>query len=367
MKYYKLLCFAVLFAVVASEEEEADATVEFSSHLADRPIENAKNASIVTSDEIGNDKEIQNEKLSAVYDIDANSSSVFEKNDVVNESTSVQDTKTNTTANTTDTKSKMKVECTLRVIPENEIPTVTLANSTVLLKVLAPVNNKNSTTGDCVVVLFYSNQCVFSARMAPHFNALPRVFPDISFYAVDVVETGNLYVRYGLVYVPNVMLFHNSKPFARYNETMLNLDMFVKFINKFTVNHANPLFFFLKIYPKSGIAQLYGCSRTETSAMFSELASSQKDYFFLNVHNETFLHIVGLSHNGTLNVTSADMKGPVPSTLTKKMDYALILAWTFTFCCLCFGFTKSSIFKRAMEFFRNTWHEANATQHEHEE
>ncbi|GFX16133.1 thioredoxin domain-containing protein 15 [Trichonephila clavipes] len=309
MKYYKLLCFAVLFAVVASEEEEADATVEFSSHLADRPIENAKNASIVTSDEIGNDKEIQNEKLSAVYDIDANSSSVFEKNDVVNESTSVQDTKTNTTANTTDTKSKMKVECTLRVIPENEIPTVTLANSTVLLKVLAPVNNKNSTTGDCVVVLFYSNQCVFSARMAPHFNALPRVFPDISFYAVDVVETGNLYVRYGLVYVPNVMLFHNSKPFARYNETMLNLDMFVKFINKFT----------------------------------------------------------GLSHNGTLNVTSADMKGPVPSTLTKKMDYALILAWTFTFCCLCFGFTKSSIFKRAMEFFRNTWHEANATQHEHEE
>ncbi|GFQ78481.1 thioredoxin domain-containing protein 15 [Trichonephila clavata] len=100
--------------------------------------------------------------------------------------------------------------------------------------------------------------------MAPHFNALPRVFPDISFYAVDVVETGNLYVRYGLVYVPNVMLFHNSKPFARYNETMLNLDMFVKFINKFT----------------------------------------------------------GLSHNGTLNVTSADMKGPVPSALTKKMDYA---------------------------------------------
>ncbi|GFY76514.1 hypothetical protein TNIN_85301 [Trichonephila inaurata madagascariensis] len=313
MKYFKLLCFAVLFAVIATEEEETDATVEFSSHLADRPIENAKNASIVTSDEIEvgvpYDKEIQNEKLSAVYDIDANSSSVFEKNDVVNESSSVQDTKTNTTANTTDTKSKMKVECTPRIIPENEIPTVTLANSTVLLKVLAPVTNKNSTTGDCVVVLFYSNQCVFSARMAPHFNALPRVFPDISFYAVDVMETGNLYVRYGLVYVPNVMLFHNSKPFARYNETMLNLDMFVKFINKFT----------------------------------------------------------GLSHNGTLNVTSADMKGPVPSTLTKKMDFALFLAWSFTFCCLCFGFAKSSIFKCAMEFFKNTWHEANATQHEHEE
>ncbi|GFR05503.1 hypothetical protein TNCT_652741 [Trichonephila clavata] len=194
MKCFKVLCFAVLFALIASEEEEADATVEFSSHLADRPIENAKNASIVTSDEIEvgvpYDKEIQNEKLSAVYDIEGNSSTVFENNDVVNESSSIQDTKINTTANATDTKSKMKVECTPRIIPENEIPTVTLANSTVLLKVLAPVANKNSTTGDCVVVLFYSNQCVFSARMAPHFNALPRVFPDISFYAVDVVETG---------------------------------------------------------------------------------------------------------------------------------------------------------------------------------
>lgn len=313
MKYFKVLCFALFFAVIASEEEEADVTVEFSSHLADRPIENAKNASIVTSDEIEvrvpYNKEIQDEKLSAVYDIDANATSAIEKKDVVNESSSVKSTMTNTTANATDTKSKMKVECTPRVIPEDEIPTVTLANSTILLKVLAPVVNKNSTTGDCVVVLFYSNQCVFSARMAPHFNALPRVFPDIAFYAVDVVETGNLYVRYGLVYIPNVMLFHNSKPFARYNETMLNLDQFVKFIDKFT----------------------------------------------------------GLSHNGTLNVTSADMKGPVPSTLTKKIDYALILAWAFTSCCLCLGFAKSSFCKRAMEFFKNTWHEANATQHEHEE
>ncbi|GFU06385.1 thioredoxin domain-containing protein 15 [Nephila pilipes] len=313
MKYFKVLCFVLFFAVIASEEEEADVTVEFSSHLTDRPIENAKNASIVTSDEIEvrvpYNKEIKNEKLSAVYDIDANATSMFEKNDIVNESNSVQSTETNTTANATDTKSKMKVECTPRIIPEDEIPTVALANSSVLLKVLAPNANKNSTTGDCVVVLFYSNQCVFSARMAPHFNALPRVFPDIAFYAVDVVETGNLYVRYGLVYVPNVMLFHNSKPFARYNETMLNLDQFVKFINKFT----------------------------------------------------------GLSHNGTLNVTSADMSGPVPSSLSKKIDYALILAWAFTLCCLCFGFAKSSVCKRAMEFFRNTWQEANATQHEHEE
>ncbi|XP_055942851.1 thioredoxin domain-containing protein 15-like [Argiope bruennichi] len=312
MECFKALCFILVLVAVAGDEEEADVTVEFSSHLTDRPIENAKNASIVTSDEIETRVPYDNDhqKLSAVYGIDPNTSSLYENFELLNtENNTVQATETNSTSNATDTKSKMKVECTPRVLPENEVPTVTVANSSTLLKVLAPVANKNSTIGDCVVVLFYSNQCVFSARMAPHFNALPRVFPDIAFYAVDVIETGNLYVRYGLVFVPNVMLFHNSKPFARYNETALNLDQFVKFINKFT----------------------------------------------------------GLTHNGTLNVTSADMIGPVPSTLTKRIDYVLILAWVFTLCCFCFGFAKSSFCKCTVEFFRNTWYEANATQHEHEE
>ncbi|KAF8788343.1 hypothetical protein HNY73_009857 [Argiope bruennichi] len=210
MECFKALCFILVLVAVAGDEEEADVTVEFSSHLTDRPIENAKNASIVTSDEIETRVPYDNDhqKLSAVYGIDPNTSSLYENFELLNtENNTVQATETNSTSNATDTKSKMKVECTPRVLPENEVY------------------------------------------------------------------------------------------------------QFVKFINKFT----------------------------------------------------------GLTHNGTLNVTSADMIGPVPSTLTKRIDYVLILAWVFTLCCFCFGFAKSSFCKCTVEFFRNTWYEANATQHEHEE
>ncbi|KAG8175747.1 hypothetical protein JTE90_028032 [Oedothorax gibbosus] len=309
MKFLKVACFFLLITLISTEEEEPDVTVEFSSHITDTLSERAINATIATPEEV--EPQVPYDKvrdeLSAVYGIDANTSETFER--LLNETIAEKPVETNTTTNTTEGKGKTKVECTPRVLAEDEVPTVTIANSSVLLKVLSPVTNKNATTGDCVVVLFYSNQCVFSARMAPHFNALPRVFPDIAFYAVDVVETGNLYVRYGLVYVPNVMLFHNSKPFARYNETALNLDQFVTFVNKYT----------------------------------------------------------GLEYNGTLNVTSADMTGPVPSVLVKKVDYVLVLAWIFALSCFCFGFAKSSVCKRTIEFLRNTWYEANADQHEHEE
>lgn len=56
----------------------------------------------------------------------------------------------------------------------------------------------------------------------------------------------SLHVRYGLVYVPNVMLFHNAKPIARFNETVMNLDQFVKFINKFTGKYFTSVLNFLQ-------------------------------------------------------------------------------------------------------------------------
>lgn len=59
-----------------------------------------------------------------------------------------------------------------------------------LLKVLTPPAANNASTNECIVVLFYSPQCVFSARMAPHYNALARVYPDITFYAVDAMDYG---------------------------------------------------------------------------------------------------------------------------------------------------------------------------------
>lgn len=206
-----------------------------------------------------------------------------------------------------ENKTSVKVECLLGELQVGEIPAVQLINGTMLIKIFsAPANN--STAGECSIVMFYSPYCVFSARAAPHFNALARVFPGVKCYAVDAMTNGNLHLRYGLVAVPNVMLFHKGKPIARFNETHLNLERLVTFVEKYT----------------------------------------------------------GLQYNGTLNVTSADMSGPVPSTLSKKVDYVLILAWIFTICCLCYGFSKSTLCHKIIETVKRTWQEAEA-QHEHEE
>lgn len=71
-----------------------------------------------------------------------------------------------------------------------QVPKVIMANSSTLLKILTPPTSNNASTNECVIVLFYSPQCVFSARMAPHYNALARVYPDIAFYAVNAMEYG---------------------------------------------------------------------------------------------------------------------------------------------------------------------------------
>lgn len=46
--------------------------------------------------------------------------------------------------------------------------------------------NANST--ECSVVLFFTAWCQFSASLAPHFNALPRVFPSMHFLALDASQ-----------------------------------------------------------------------------------------------------------------------------------------------------------------------------------
>ncbi|XP_035214364.1 thioredoxin domain-containing protein 15-like [Stegodyphus dumicola] len=301
----RLLYLTIPLLIVA--DDDSDTEVQFSKPENAKPLENDKNATTLILEEI--EDHVSKLKETVSINRDLLTSGNISINGSANEGITGINAGQNGSSNaSSEAKNKVKVECAPRTLSENEVPTVILANSSTLLKALTPATT-NTSAGECVAVLFYSAQCIFSARMAPHFNALPRVFPDIQFYAVDAMEHGNLHVRYGLVYVPNVMLFHNAKPFARFNETTLNLDQLVKFIHKHT----------------------------------------------------------GLQHNGTLNVTSADMNGPVPSTLTKKVDYLLILAWAFTLCCIAFGFIKSSFCQRIVDFLKNTWQEAAAAQHEHED
>ena len=46
-----------------------------------------------------------------------------------------------------------------------------------------------SDANDCFVVLFYVPWCPYSAKVAPYFNALPRAFLNLDFYAFDVSKS----------------------------------------------------------------------------------------------------------------------------------------------------------------------------------
>ena len=75
-----------------------------------------------------------------------------------------------------------RVSCKPRkFIPQNI--TVEILNNSELLSFLAL--KQEGYIGRCIVVLFYTPYCVFSARIAPQYNALARLFPNLFILAVD--------------------------------------------------------------------------------------------------------------------------------------------------------------------------------------
>nr|CAD7570060.1 unnamed protein product [Timema californicum] len=191
-----------------------------------------------------------------------------------------------------------------------EQPSVELVNNTRLVSILVTEPNitNRRTPADCVVLLFYARFCPFSSMAAPHFNALPRVFPRIQMAAVDAMKHHSFNTQYGIVGVPTLMIFHNGRPAAKFNESEYTLEMFSKFITKYT----------------------------------------------------------GMEPEGKLFVTSADFGGPVSSVPTKEVDYFLVLSWLFIVVCGIYFFSKSSWWTWIVENVQNTWREAEA-QHEHVE
>ena len=65
------------------------------------------------------------------------------------------------------------------------VPMVKLVTSKELLNRLSITND---TYANCIVVMFYAPWCPFCAKVAPHFNALPQVFPQIDFMAIDAIN-----------------------------------------------------------------------------------------------------------------------------------------------------------------------------------
>ncbi|XP_026888690.2 thioredoxin domain-containing protein 15 [Electrophorus electricus] len=137
--------------------------------------------------------------------------------------------------NTTETAKTYKVNCDKRSVIGLENFTVQVLNAS---QDLMEFLNANST--ECSLVLFYTTWCQFSANLAPHFNALPRVFPTMTFLALDASQHSSLSTRFGTVAVPNILLFQGAKPMARFNHTDRTLETLTSFIANQTGFEAIP-------------------------------------------------------------------------------------------------------------------------------
>uniref|UniRef100_T1JD07 Thioredoxin domain-containing protein n=1 Tax=Strigamia maritima TaxID=126957 RepID=T1JD07_STRMM len=273
------ICLVVLGYVGGVGETETEKLLESDVNPAIIPISNENEV---------NDEILENATMPAVASVS-----------LVNETVVIEE-------NVNITTKATKVDCKARELSVDENPTVFIVNSSVMLGAVVPETNISA--NECALVLFFAPWCHFSALAAPHFNALARLYPTFHLFAINAIKFNGLNTRYGIAAVPTLVLFHNGRAIAKFNETVYSLDNFVQFVGKYT--------------------------------------SSQTD--------------------GIINVTSADFFGPLPSTPSNETDYVLIIVWTFIFACATFGFVKSTFCCRIVEVIRNNWREAEA-QHEHVE
>ncbi|NWU63457.1 TXD15 protein, partial [Pterocles burchelli] len=169
-------------------------------------------------------------------------------------------------ANGTDSARAPKVSCEERNLTGIQRFTLQILS---VSEDLMDLLNPNSS--DCTLVLFYTPWCRFSASLAPHFNSLPRAFPTLRFLALDASQHSSLSTRFGTVAVPNILLFQGAKPMARFNHTDRTLETLKEFI-----------------------------------------------------FNQT-----GIEAKSDVVVTEEDWEGPLPSVLTKGIDWLLLFSLLF--------------------------------------
>ena len=113
---------------------------------------------------------------------------ITDKNETVNVTIEEPKNMTETGTNTTDTGKKVKFQCTGKNVTENTNATVKLITTAQLLQLLNFDKNDTENVTDCLLVMFYAPWCHFCAKVAPHYNALARAFPQLDFVAVDTAQ-----------------------------------------------------------------------------------------------------------------------------------------------------------------------------------
>uniref|UniRef100_A0A1I7TQU8 Thioredoxin domain-containing protein n=1 Tax=Caenorhabditis tropicalis TaxID=1561998 RepID=A0A1I7TQU8_9PELO len=89
----------------------------------------------------------------------------------------------------------------------------------------------------CMVVMFHSPTCPFSARLAPHFNKIAGKFENILPIAVDAsdfTKTHRLNFRYGVSGTPTVLLWVNGIGVARMGNKKLDVENIKSLITSHT-------------------------------------------------------------------------------------------------------------------------------------
>ncbi len=106
-----------------------------------------------------------------------------------------------------------------------------------------PAVRSKSVPGNCTLVLFHAPWCPFSAKAAPHYNALPRAYPPLRVVAIDVQKWKSVNTYFGILGVPNVALFHNGRLIAKFNDSQFTLNKFSEFVEYFTGYYIIILFY----------------------------------------------------------------------------------------------------------------------------
>lgn len=198
---------------------------------------------------------------------------------------------------------EVKAPIMVKCLPNESVNSTLLMPDTVkdIVALLKPIGNstKRSVEGSCVLIMFYSKSCLGCARVAPIFNPLPKLFPNLKIAAIDAHKFHSFNTEFGIVGLPTILLFHQGRPIVKfYGE---NWD-FRKFVTKHT----------------------------------------------------------GLTVPPHATITSDDFRGPLPIIAEESPDYYLLLAWTFIIFCAGNYFSKSALCKQMIEMIQRNWRESEA-------
>ena len=105
-------------------------------------------------------------------------------------------------------------------------------NATELLGTIS-ADKEQGKNGSIFFANFYSSNCPFSRKLAPHFSELPAAFPSLRFFKFNAAKEPHLNLRFGVFGYPTVFAFKNGMAFKRYDGpyNLSDLERFVQDIS----------------------------------------------------------------------------------------------------------------------------------------